>query len=329
MSTKPIRILSSEDIRRALSMAEAINAMEEAFSQLSSSEATVPLRVGIDMPKTNGNALFMPVYLPIIDKVGVKVVSIFKDNPKIGLPMIDALVMVMDAANGQPLAVMNGEVLTAMRTGAASGLATRLLSRENSQVVAIIGAGAQAYTQLEAVCSVRDIKHAFVMDIKTERAERFAEAMSEKLSLPVEVIKDENALKEADIICTATSSSNPVFSDKNLKPGVHVNGIGSYKLHMQEIPEETIIRAKIVVDSRSACLSEAGDLIQPIKNEKITEEHIHAELGEIVNGTKTGRTDEEEITIFKSVGNAVQDLAAANLVLKKAEEINLGTIVQI
>ncbi len=329
MSTKPIRILSSEDIRRALSMAEAINAMEEAFSQLSSSEAIVPLRVGIDMPKTNGNALFMPVYLPIIDKVGVKVVSIFKDNPKIGLPMIDALVMVMDAANGQPLAVMNGEVLTAMRTGAASGLATRLLSRENSQVAAIIGAGAQAYTQLEAVCSVRDIKHAFVMDIETERAERFAETMSEKLSLPVEVLKDESALKEADIICTATSSSDPVLNDAGLKPGVHINGIGSYKPHMREIPEDTVIRAKVIVDSRSACLSEAGDLIQPIKNGKITEEHIHAELGEIVNGTKTGRTDEEEITIFKSVGNAVQDLAAANLVLKKAEEINLGTIVQI
>jgi len=329
MSTKTIRILSSEDIKKALSMAEAVNAMEKAFSQLSGGQATVPLRVGIDMPKTAGTALFMPVYLPDIDKAGVKVVSVFRDNPQIGLPMIDALVMVMNAANGQPLAVMNGEVLTAMRTGAASGLATRLLSRKNSQVAAIIGAGAQAYTQLEAVCSVRDIKHVFIMDIEADRAEKFANEMSEKLSLSIEVIRDESKLKEADIICTATSSFTPVFKDINLKPGVHINGIGSYKPPMQEIPEDTIVRAKVVVDSREACLSEAGDLIQPLKNGRITEKHIHAELGEIVNGVKTGRVDEEEITLFKSVGNAVQDLAAANIVVQKAEEMGLGTIVSI
>jgi len=306
-------------------MKQAIDTMRDAFVQLSMNQAVVPLRLGIDIPEHNGGALFMPVYLPKNKQVGLKVVSVFKNNPEKGLPMIHAMVIVMDAVNGCLLAVMDGEYLTALRTGAASGLATDLLSRKDAEVVTIIGAGVQGKTQLEAVCAVRLIKKAYVLDIDLQRATEFAKEMSERLSIPVDLIEKSEMLRQSDVICTATSSHDPVFSNNDLKPSVHINGIGSYRPDMQEIPVETIVRAKVVVDSKESCLSEAGDIIIPLQEGLIDEDHIYAEIGEIVAWSKSGRESEEEITVFKSVGNAVQDLAAASRVIETARVQNLGT----
>ncbi len=306
-------------------MKQAIDTMRDAFVQLSMNQAVVPLRLGIDIPEHNGGALFMPVYLPKNKQVGLKVVSVFKNNPEKGLPMIHAMVMVMDAVNGCPLAVMDGEYLTALRTGAASGLATDLLSRKDAEVVTIIGAGVQGKTQLEAVCAVRSIKKAYILDIDLQRATEFAKEMSERLSIPVDFIEKSEMLRQSYVICTATSSHDPVFSDNDLKPGVHINGIGSYRPDMQEIPVETIVRAKVVVDSKESCLSEAGDIIIPLQEGLIDENHIYAEIGEIAAGSKIGRESRKEITVFKSVGNAVQDLAAASRVIETARVQNLGT----
>ena len=265
MAGQIIRFLSAKDVRKSLSIDQAISAVKDAFVRLSTNQAVVPLRLKIEIPEQDGNALFMPVYLPNNKQVGLKIVSIFDSNPEQGLPRIHALVMVMDAISGRPLALMDGEYLTAVRTGAAAGLATDLLARKDAEVAAVFGAGVQGRTQLEAVCVVRQIKHAYIFDTITAKANEYAQEMSKQLSIPVSAAGDNAVLRQSDIICTATPSSTPVFSDNDLKPGVHINSIGSYKPTMREIPSETIIRSKLVVDSREACLSEAGDIIIPLK----------------------------------------------------------------
>ena len=324
MKNRKIRFLSAEAVRKTLSMTEAIRAVEEAFLQLSSGRAIVPLRTAIALPDREGGALFMPVYLPACEQIGVKAVSVFAENRRKGLPAIQALFLIMDGRDGRPLAVMDGESLTALRTGAASGLATRLLARRDARVATVIGSGVQGRTQLEAVCAVRPIERAYAVDIDREEAESFAREVSDRLAIPVIAAEAERALPDCDVLCTATPSTEPVFSDELLKPGLHINAVGSYKPEMCEIPGETVARARVIVDSRAACMAEAGDLIRAIEAGLIDESHIHAEIGEIAAGTREARASEEEITLFKSVGNAVQDLSAASRALRRAEELGLG-----
>lgn len=325
MPGQKLRILSAKNVAQAVPMEDAIGLMQEAFIQLSGGQAMLPVRMNMEIPQAQGRFLIMPVYLPNNRQIGVKIVSIMDNNPARGLPLIHAMVMVLDSKNGRPLALMDGEYLTALRTGAASGLATDLLARKDSKVVAIIGAGVQGRFQLEAVCKVREITRAFILDRTAEKARQFSHEMSDKLPLPVEAAESTAAIREADIICTATTSTEPVLSHDDLKPGVHINGIGAYKPSMREIPAEIVLQAKVVVDHRKSCLSEAGDLIQPMQHGVITKGHIHAEIGEIAGGNKIGRESDDEITFFKSVGNAVQDLAVATQVLVKAEKLGLGT----
>jgi ornithine cyclodeaminase/alanine dehydrogenase-like protein (mu-crystallin family) len=324
MRKRKIRFLSAEVVEKTLSMTEAIRAVEEAFLQLSSGRAIVPLRTPIALPDREAGALFMPVYLPASEQIGVKAVSVFAENPRRGLPVVHALFLIMDGRDGRPLAVMDGESLTALRTGAASGLATRLLARRDARAAAVIGSGVQGRTQLEAVCAVRPIERAYAVDIDRDRAESFAREMSDRLAIPVTAAEAERVLPHCDVLCTATPATEPVFSDELLKPGLHINAVGSYKPEMCEIPGETVARARVVVDSRAACMAEAGDLIRPIQQALFDESRIHAEIGEIAAGTREGRASEEEITLFKSVGNAVQDLSAASRALRRAEELGLG-----
>jgi len=324
MSSQTIRFLSGDDIRKSLPMGRAIEAVRHAFVQLSSGEAIVPPRMHMDIATENATELFMPVYLPSTEKIGLKIVSVFRDNPAKGLPLIHALVAVFDAKNGRPLAVMDGEYLTALRTGAASGLATDLLARKDAKTAAIFGAGRQGRTQLEAVAAVREISKAYIIDTHLRQAEAFAKEMTELAGFEVVVAESDDVLNETDIICTATTSDSPVFADNKLKAGVHINGIGSYKPDTSEIPPETIARSKLVVDSLESCLAEAGDVIQPMMQGLIGRDRIYAEIGEIAAGRKAGRTSDEEITVFKTVGNAVQDLAAAACVLETARELQLG-----
>jgi ornithine cyclodeaminase/alanine dehydrogenase-like protein (mu-crystallin family) len=324
MKNGKIRFLSAEDVVKTLPMTEAIGAVKEAFLQLSNGDAVVPLRTPMALPDRDGGALFMPVYLPANQQIGLKAVSVFGENPRKGLPLIHALFLIMDGRDGRPLAVMDGESLTALRTGAASGLATDLLARRDARAAAVIGAGVQGRTQLEAVCAVRAIETAYAIDIDRDRAEAFAREMGERLAIPVTAADAEQALPRCDVLCTATPAARPLFSDPLLKPGAHVNAVGSYKPEMCEIPQETVARARLVVDSRAACMAEAGDLIQPMEAGRIDESHIHAEIGEIAAGSSEGRTSEEQITLFKSVGNAVQDLSAASRALGRAEQLGLG-----
>ncbi len=314
-----IRILTREDVQKALPMREAIEAVKGAFAQLSAGRADVPLRTSLDVPDHNGVTLFMPAYLSDDDAMAIKIVSVFNHNPGKGLPLIHALVIVVDAETGAPEAVMDGTYLTALRTGAASGAATDVLARQNTHVAAIFGAGAQGRTQLDAICTVRPIEEAWIYDIDRERAERVADEMDDILAPSVEAADSPaEAIRRADVVCTATTSSSPVFNDADVRPGTHINAIGAYTPQMQEIPPETVLRAKVVIDHHEAALAEAGDLLIPMEQGLMTAKQIHAELGEIVAGVKAGRETAEEITLFKSVGVAVQDVAVAEAALEAA-----------
>lgn len=325
-----MQVYSREDIRKALPMRDAIEVVKKAFVQLSAGRATVPNRIQIEVPEHNGTTLIMPGYLKDDQQMAVKIVSVFPDNPSMGLPSIDALVVVVDPKTGVCSSILEGSTLTALRAGAATGAATELLARQDASTAAIFGAGVQGRTQLEAVCAARDVTEAWIYDVNGESAENFASEMNRQLSIPVNVAKDPSeAVKNADIICTVTTSANPVFDDGDLQKGAHINAAGVYKTHMREIPPETVQRARVVVDSFQACMEEAGDLVIPIRDGLISEDHIYAEIGEIAAGAKTGRQKNDEITLFKSVGIAVQDVAAAAAVLENAKRLNLGSRIEI
>jgi len=322
-------ILTADDVRKALPMKETIEAMKRAYASLSDGKAEVPLRTRLSVPPQDAVSLFMPAYVQAEggDALAVKVVSLFPNNPDHGLAFIQAAVLVLEADTGRAAALLEGSTLTAIRTGAGSGAAIDLLARPDSKVVAVFGAGAQGRTQLEAACSVRKIEAAWVYDEAIGRAEAFTQEMAGKGVIPKKLFvakSPRQAVAEADIVCTATTSSAPVFADTDLKLGVHVSAIGSYTPEMQEVPAETVARALVVVDSRSATLAETGDLIQPMRAGLFGEEHIYAELGEILLGRKTGRQSPDQITYFKSVGVAVQDAMAAQLALQNARRQGPG-----
>jgi ornithine cyclodeaminase/alanine dehydrogenase-like protein (mu-crystallin family) len=309
-----LRYITTEETRRALTMPEAVRAVKEAFIQLSTGQAHAPARTSLEIPELRTTALVMPAYLPHTKRIGLKLISLCEDNPSKGLPLAQAVTILMDAETGTPLAVLDASYLTAVRTGAASGAATDALARKDARVAAVFGAGVQGRTQLEAVASVRPLERALIFDVDARAADRFADEMGRALSLRIEPAASPQALRQADIVCTATTSAVPVFADADLKPGAHINAVGSYKPHVRELPSETVARARVFVDHRASALEEAGDLIIPLRAGLIAETHILAEIGAVLAGLAPGRLSDDEITLFKSVGNAVQDLAVAGLV---------------
>ncbi len=317
-----IRILSADEVRQALSMEQAIEIMGSAFGQYSAGHATVPLRTRLETER--GVSLIMPAFLHTSRDLAVKIVSVYDRNSSMGLPTISAMVVALDAETGMPLALINGETLTALRTGAAGGLAARLLSRKNCRTLALFGAGVQAEAQLEAAMQVRDIEKVLLVDPNEQKARELAGLVSNRPGAPrVEIINDpDRAAASADLIITATTSSRPLFDGTLVKPGTHVTGIGSFTPEMQEIDSHLVKKSLVVVDSRQACLAEAGDIIAGGGK-------IDAEIGEIVNGSHPGRTDDFQTTFFKSVGIAVQDAAVAAAILKSAAVKNLGTSIQL
>ena len=323
-------VLTAEDVRQALPMKEAIEAMKTAYASLSSGNAIVPLRTRLSLPNSEAISLFMPAFVNSQegDALAIKVVSLFPTNPARGLSYIQAAVLVFDPETGRAIALLEGSSLTAIRTGAAGGAAIDLLARKDSKVAAIFGAGAQARTQLEAACTARPIETIFLFARNAEKAHTFAAEIKSKgvVKQDIRVAQSpKEAIEHADIICTATTSTKPVFNNEDVKPGTHISAVGSYTPEMQEVPAQTLQRAKIFVDSRSASLEEAGDLIQPIRAGLFDESHIYGELGEVVLGQCPGRKSAEEITYFKSVGIAVQDAMAAQIALANARKMNLGT----
>lgn len=325
-------LLSRKDVESVLTMKDTMEAVEEGFRQFALGNLEMPLRTVIRIPDYNGLNLGMPAYVGgEMDALGLKVVSIYPDNPpKYDLPTTIATVLLNDPKTGAPLAIMDGTFLTAMRTGAVSGVASKYLSKPDANVAGIFGAGVQARTQLMAVAEARELELVKVYDIVPEERERYSQEMSERLGLKViPVDNPHEAVEGCDIIVTASSARTPVFDGQWLEEGAHINGIGSHSPDARELDETTIIRSKVVADSREAVLAEAGDVMIPISDGVITEDHIHAGLGELITGAKEGRVSDQEITVFKSVGLALQDVATATKVYELCKEQGIGSSINL
>jgi alanine dehydrogenase len=320
-------ILNRTDVESLLTMKENIDVLEQAFKQQALGNVKMPLRPTINLNEFNGFISFMPAYVGgDMNALAVKVVSGFRDNPKLGLPVIQGTVLLNDARTGTLLAIMDGAFLTAMRTGAASGLATKYMARKNAEKVGIFGAGVQAETQLLAMCEVRKISTAKVFDTSHARAKTFHEKMREKVQANISIASSaKEAVEASDIVITATTSKEPVFNGEWLQPGCHINGIGSHSgPGIKEVDGTTVKRSLVVADSKEACLKEAGDLIDPITEGLISQDHIYAELSEIVTGKKSGRLSDRDITFFKSVGLALEDVSTALRVFELAKKRGIG-----
>jgi ornithine cyclodeaminase/alanine dehydrogenase len=325
-------LLTRKDVEAVLTMQDAIAAVEEGFRQLALDRVIMPQRTAIRIADLHGLHLGMPAYVGGAEGEGslaLKVVTVYPDNPaKYNLPTTIGTLLLNDPRTGALVAIMDAGFLTAMRTGAASGVATKYLARDDAHTVGVFGAGVQARTQLMAVCEVRPIERAVVCDPRKEARDEYAADMSHRLSISVDPTDDARACAENDIIVTASSSRTPVFEGAWLAPGTHINGVGSHSPGARELDTETVRRATVVPDHAPACLAEAGDLIIPIQEGIVTEDHVHASLGEVVAGLKPGRRSAEEITLFKSVGLAVQDAASAARVYELAQAAGVGVEIE-
>ncbi|MGN6813206.1 MAG: ornithine cyclodeaminase family protein [Thermomicrobiales bacterium] len=322
-------VLSAADVRELVPMPEAIRLMGVAFAELSAGRAQSPIRTPIRTEALDAVSLFMPAAVPAVGGLGLKVVSVYPTNAARGLPTVLAVVTLLDAKTGQPLAMLDGTFLTALRTGAVSGKATELLAREDVKTLLCVGAGAQAFTQVWAVCTARPgIERVLIYARNPEHPAGLVTRLRAELpdiGARAAAARDlAEATTAADVICAATTSATPVFDDAHIQPGTHINAVGAYTPAMQEIPGATVARARVVVDAVEAALHEAGDLVIPLRDGLIDRAHITTALGHLVSGEQPGRTSAAEITLFKSVGNAVQDIAVARYAVERAEATGRG-----
>jgi ornithine cyclodeaminase/alanine dehydrogenase-like protein (mu-crystallin family) len=309
---RPVPFLDANAILAGVSMADMLDAVEGAYRDVAAGHDRSPLRSRVELP--NGDLLLMPGVRDGAAGASVKLVTVTPSNASLGLPTIHALVAWFDAETGRPVALIDGETLTAMRTGAASGVATRLLSRTDAATLAVIGAGAQAEWQLRAVLAARPIDRVLVYARDQGAREGFAARMTDLTGIRVLAADTaEAAVRAANVICCATTSSDPVFDAGWVAPGSHVNAIGAYRLGMVELPSELLGLASLVaVDSRQAAMAEAGDVVAAIERGLVTEMGL-VEIG-TVGAEWAAARPEDAITVFKSVGLAIQDVAAAELI---------------
>jgi len=314
-----VRLLRAADVLAACPMSDAIDAVASGFTALSTGQATVPVRLSVPL-RDGAVALAMPAALSGASCYSVKVVTVAPSNAAAGRPIVIGTVLLGDALTGELLALLDGTALTALRTGAAGGVAARELSRAGASRAALFGGGAQARTQLLALATVRPIREVRVVTREPAHAAAFAgwAAREPALSgIAVRPATADTAVADADIVLTATTSRNPVFAGARLGDGVHVTAVGSFTPDARELDDDTIRGARLVVDERSAALAEAGELQGKRPDELV-------ELGEIVAGRAAGRSDERQRTVFKSVGNAIQDLVVAARAFERARELGIG-----
>jgi ornithine cyclodeaminase len=322
-------ILNASQVRQTLPMPAAVEAMKRAFLAISSGEADMPLRSHMDVAGGSGTTLVMPAHVVTeeTDSLAVKIVSVIGSNPERGLPRIIATILAIDPETGEPVALIEGTTVTAIRTAAASAAATDALARPDSQTLAVIGAGVQAREHIAAIHCVRDIRRTFVVARDPAQAEHLVDDMSaaDPAIRDITICESaDEAVAQADIVCTVTTSAEPVFSPNAIRPGTHINAVGSYQPHTVEIPGETVKAARVFVDHRDSAMEEAGDLIQAIEAGLIDEAHVLGEVGEVLAGSVAGRRSDSDITLFKSVGCAAEDCLAASGVLARAMALGIG-----
>jgi len=325
-----ILVLNHDEVVRLLPMDECIGVMREALIKLAQGQVHQPLRTIVRPPDAVGVMGLMPSYMSGQGAAyGLKVVGVFPENPAKGKDAHQGSVMLFSAETGELQAIMNASAVTAIRTAAVSGVATDLLARKDAHNLAIVGAGVQARTHLEAMSHVRPLERCTIVSRNLEHARQLVNEMRERFPFPLFLAATvAAALEDADVIVTATNATEPVVRREWVSPGVHLNVVGSSTPKSREVDSATMADAALFVDRRESTLNEAGDYLFPASEGLVGPDHIRAELGEILTGSKAGRTSPDEITLFKSLGLAVEDLAAAAYLYKKAKESNAGTWVE-
>ncbi len=323
-------ILSEKEIQSLIDVEELTQALERAHIQYSTGKAVMPVRLVVPLPEIKGRITSMPGYLGEDKALGMKVVTYFPENPQRGLPIILATIMLYSTETGKLVALMDGAYITAIRTACASVMAARALANPETPLMAILGAGVQARAQIRALTHTRQISEIKVYDVVEASARRLKEELEKEVGVKIKTVETPlEAVRNADLIVTVTTAKEPILRADWLKPGVHINAIGSHRPDLREIDATTLARSKIVVDSREAIMAECGDILLAIKEKAITASSVHAEIGEVLAGKKPGRTSPDERTLYKAVGIAIQDVATASLIYHKALEQKVGTHVEI
>ena len=323
-------ILNYDQVKQLLPMHECIDAMTDALSALARGEAEMPLRTIFRPQDVRGVMAMMPSFrrggAPLF---GLKAICVFPDNAAIGKDAHQGGVLLFSGETGELLALVNASAITEIRTAAVSAVATRVLAREDASELAIIGAGVQARSHLEAIGCVRPIKRARIAARRFEKAQLFVEEMQAKFEFEIAAVEtSEEAVRGADIIVTATTSFEPVVRREWISTGVHLNAVGTYSFKARELDTATVADATLFVDRRESALNEAGDYVIAAAEGAFGPEHIRAELGEVLIGSHPGRTSKDEITVFKSLGLAIEDLASAAHIYAKARAQTAGTWVE-
>ena len=323
-------VLSQDEVIGLLPMDECIAVMRDALIALAAEKAHQPLRTIIRPPDATGVMGLMPSYLAGDHAAfGLKAICVMPGNPAKGLDAHQGAVLLFSADSGELMAMMNASAITSIRTAAVSGVATDLLAREDAGNLAIIGAGVQAQSHLAAMSAVRSIKRCRVASRHFEHARKFADQMKQDFQFPIEPLDSiEKALQDADLIVTATSAVEPIVRREWISPGAHLNVVGACTPKTREVDSATMAASSLFVDRRESTFNEAGDYLIALHEGAIAPDHIRAELGEALTGEKPGRTSAEEITLFKSLGIGIEDLAAAEYIYRKAKEVNVGTWVE-
>lgn len=309
--------ISKEEVAQCLPMEKCIALMEEAFKALVHGKALQPLRSVMWLPEKTGALGMMPAYTADKKMMGIKVISVFPGNREFGYSSHQGVVLLFESTHGQLLSIVDADEITAIRTAAVSGLATKLLARDVASTLAILGSGTQAQQHVEAMLCVRKINSIKIWSRDYSNAEELAGQISNKHNISAIAVKDtRDAIIDADIICTTTASPTPLVSGEWIKKGAHINAVGSCAPHTREFDTVAIFNSKLYTDKYESLYNEAGDFIIPGKEGAINDDHVKGELGEVLMGIKRGREADDEITLFKSLGLAIEDIYAANYVYK-------------
>lgn len=310
--------INKEKIAALLPMNECIDVMQNMFSKLASGECHQPLRTIMRLPGRNGLLGMMPGYAKEMDVMGIKVISVFQDNSAAGYPSHQGVVMLFDATHGQPLMLFDAEEITAIRTAAASAVATRLLANHDAETLGIVGTGVQAEKHIEAISQIINLKRVHVWGRDNNRAVLFANKVKEKQGIDIFVEKNAEAVaQKTSIICTVTSAVLPVLKGEWIRNGTHINAVGSSTPAARELDTAAILKSKLFTDRYESIFNEAGDFLIPKKEGAVTVDFVKAEIGEVLTAVKPGRTSADDITVFKSLGIAAEDIYSAWHIYKK------------
>lgn len=317
-------VLSEADIRQLVRLPALIDAMEQALIAFSLGDVQQPLRTVMSIGPELSFVGVMPAYRGVPAALGAKLVTVAPANPAKGLPSHLATILLMDPSTGELLAVLDGRYITEARTAAVSAAATRALAKGDAHTLAVLGAGVQAHSHVEALRLVREITEIRVWSPTAANRERFADDHRDAAARVVAAPDARTAVRGADIIVTATASASPILEQGWISPGAHICAVGACRPDLRELTTEVVAAARLFVDSRAGALAEAGDIVIPIEQARLAASHIAGEIGELFAGRVAGRRSDREITLFKSLGMAIEDVAAADLAWRRAVEVGLG-----